>query len=461
MLTYFTIHKRSIQRSSREKRNLCFFFILSLSLFRIGSVWAEAITTEHIASFIPRVWTKPGELTEEEKAKLAKEVIENAIIVGKNSSSSGGANAETGVSSVVSIDQKPSLIVDQPKNDSEAVVTPQTRNDAISVQQTTVAALKEIGPAPTTLAYQKRYQELQTQWKTEIAGKSMSGGYALFFQQDDFLNADSSQGTQIKKSTDDPYGSSQKVFDDGADGSPEALSSGNLTTNAMQALMLRFLSDNPPLDIAIDSINVASAVIDSPAGNAIKVDNALIKSVVLTPALGAFKNGKTLYASLMRLESEGKGQYVVVVLDKHGHVCIIDPAVKEKAYKDKLLTAVIKSLNTVRTAQDLSFTPIKSDIHIAEQNVVNTGIAGPDADNSNSGIYAFTYWAGLIANDKLDAYKSINGAVTEETSALVGYELINMAAVYSKKVVKTPGKRGGPDYEENIREWLRGQLKLN
>lgn len=424
-------------------------------------MWADAIPPEHIASFTPRVWTKPGGFTEEEKAKLALEVIQNAIIAGKNSSSSGGANAETGVSSVVSSTQKPSLIVDQPKNDSEAVVTPQTRNDAINVQQTTVAALKEIEPAPTTLAYQKRYRDLQTQWRAEIAGKSMSGGYALFFQQDDFLNADSSQETQIRKTTDDPYGTSQKVFDDGADGSPEALSSGNLTTNAMQALMLRFLSDNPPLDIAIDSIAVASAVIDSPAGSTIKVDDALIKSVVLTPALDALKKGKTIYASLMRLESEGKGQYVVVVLDKHGHVCIIDPAVKEKAYKDKLLTAVIKSLNTARTAQDLTFTPIKSDIHIAEQNVVNTGIAGPDTDNSNSGIYAFTYWAGLIANDNLDAYKSINGAVTEKTSALVGYELINMAAVYSKKVVKTPGKRGGPDYEENIREWLRGQLKLN
>lgn len=461
MLTYFTIHKTSIQRSSRERRNLYFSFTLNLSFFGIGSVWADAIPPEHIASFAPSVWTKLGELTEEEKAKLALEVIQNAIIAGRNSSSSGGENAEMGVSSVVSSTPESTLIIEQPKNDSVAVVAPQTRNDVISVQQTTVAALKEVGPAPTTLAYQKRYRDLQTQWKTEITGKSMSGGYALFFQQDDFLNADASQGTQIKKTTDDPYGTSQKVFDDGADGSPEALSSGNLTANALQALMLRFLSDNPPLDIAIDSIAVASAVIDTPAGNAIKVDDALIKSVVLTPALGAFKKDKAIYASLMRLENEGKGQYVVVVLDKHGHVCIIDPAVKEKAYKDKLLTAVIKSLNTARTAQDVAFTPIKSDIHVSEENVVNTGIAGPDTDNSNSGIYAFTYWAGMIANDNLNAYKSINGAATEQTSALVGYELINMAAVYSKKVVKTPGKKGLTDYESNIREWLRGQLKLN
>lgn len=432
----------------------------------MSSLWADAIPPEYIASFTPRVWTNPGELTEEEKAKLALEVIQNAIIAGRNSSSSEDSNAANSVSSVVSSAASPTpqpmLVVDPPKNDSAAVViAPETRNDAVSVQQTTVAALKEAGPAPTTVAYQKRYKELQTQWKSQMAGKSMSGGYALFFQQDDFLNADANQGTQIKKTTDDPYGTSQKVFDGGADGSPEALSSGNLTANALQALMLRFLSDNPPLDIAIDSIAVASAVIDTPAGNAIKVDEALIKSVVLTPALGAFKKGKTIYASLMRLENEGKGQYVVVVLDKHGHVCIIDPAVKEKAYKDKLLMAVIKSLNTARTAQDVAFSAMKTDMHVSEENVVNTGIAGPDSDNSNSGIYAFTYWAGMIANDNLDAYKSINGAATEQTSALVGYESINMAAVYSKKVVKTPGKKRLADYEANIREWLRDQLKLN
>lgn len=423
---------------------------------------ADAIPPEATQSFTPREWTKPCELTEEEKAKLVLEVIQNAIIAGRSTSVTLDKSEADVASVIASTPPKPTLVAEPSNKESFASVIPQnTQADAIRVQQTTATALKEAEPSPTTTAYQKKYQELQAQWKIQTNGKSMSGGYSLFFQQDDFLNAEANKGTDIQKTSDYPYGASQKIFNDGADGSPEALSSGNLTTNALQALMLRFLSYNPLLDIPVDSIAVAQAFVDSAPGNAIRLDESLIKSVILTPALDAFnKKGKNIYASLMRIDAEGKGQYVVVV-DEHGHVCIIDPTVKEKSYKDKLLSEVVKSLNKARTAQDVAFIPIKTEAHANEENIVNTGITGPDTDNSNNAIYAFTYWAAFMGTDKLEAYESVNGAATEETSALDVYESINLSGVYSRKIKKTPGLKGVSGFEANIREWLQSQLRLN
>lgn len=460
---------KSIRRLSLGKRKLysqC--IILSLLLFTT-SLRAEQIAPETVESFIPRLFDNPDELTEEEKAKLAIDVINNAIKSGGGSTvGSKTKEKDEGIASrVPSSKPNPPLVVKTPTDSRPVVIGAQTPADPVRAQQPTINALKEAGLSPTTQAYQRQYQQLQSRWRTEIAGKSMSGSYGLFFQQVDFLNQKTKEGTEIVKGQDNPY--DEQVYNNSANGSPEALSSGNLTTKALQALMLEYLIKNPstsrPLDILIEGIDVASATIGSSPTNEITIDHSRVASIVHTPALDAFnKKEKKIYASILRLEGAGNGQYVVVVIDKERLVCIIDPTIKEKAYKDKLLKAVIQSLNKARTVQEKEYTPLKNDLIPNEQSVINTGIAGQDSDNSKTGIYAFTYWAGLMKKDNLEAYQSINGAAAGINADEVGgmdIDWVNIAAVYSNKLKILTGNENLSSYEGNIREWLRGQLKLD
>ncbi len=279
----------------------------------------------------------------------------------------------------------------------------------------------------------------------------MASGYEVFFQLDDLPTG----STTVQKSGDDPYGTNTPAPDEIHE-SVEALSSGNLTSNAIQALMFRYLSDNPKIDIPVNCISAASAVITDAPENAVKINDTLLKSAILDPALDAFtKKNRSLYASIIRLDGAGKGQYVIVTLDKHGNVSLIDPALAQKNYDKKLLAGIVTSLNKQRKSTDLKFVAAEAD------SIVYTGLNGKDSDNTRSGLYAFAYWAAFMSTDTLDAYKSVNGASTEETSALDSYDSINLSAVYSKKVKQAPGIKDSTAFELDLREWLRTQVNFD
>jgi hypothetical protein len=448
LLTYSTTHSTYIRPLLLAKHKVFFLLILAFYVLTCPPLVADAIPPEESAAYQPRDWTLPGELTPEEQAQLALDVINQAILAGAAHTSDSAKDKPnpTVISDIVS----PSI------NQPIATLLPVTPSDQVvkstTPEVTTVKALEKAGPAPTTVAYQAKYKELQAQWKSKINGKSMAAGYSVFFQLDDLP----SESDTPQKSSDDPYGINAPASTSEAHESVEALSSGNITSNAIQALMLRYLSDNPEIDIPVDGINAASAFVSAAPENAVRINDALLKSVILDPALDAFtKKNKSMYASIIRLEGSGNGQYVIVVIDKHGNVSLIDPALNEKVYDTKLLSGIVTSLNTQRQASDLKFVAAETD------SIVYTGLNGKDLDNTRSGLYAFAYWAAFMSTDKLDAYQSVNGAATEETNALDSYDSINLSAVYSKKVKKTPAIKDATAFELDLREWLRTQVKFN
>ncbi|MDP3935685.1 MAG: hypothetical protein Q8Q56_01660, partial [Alphaproteobacteria bacterium] len=291
---------------------------------------ADAIPPEAIHSYQPRAWTLPGELTPEEQAQLSLDMLNDTIRARAAHTSNGSNSVNTDVASTSIIQPTVTLLPVAPSDQTINNTTPEA---------TAVKALEKAGPSPTTLAYQKKYKELQALWKTQVRGKSIASGYRVFFQQDDFPTG----GDFIQKSTDDPYGVNTPAPLEEVHESAEALSSGNLTPNAIQSLMLRYLSDNPEIDIPVGSINTASAFITSE--NIVKLDQALLKSSILDPTLDAFmKKNRSVYSSVIRLEGAGNGQYVVVVIDKYGKVSLIDPALKQKAYDKNLLSGIVTSL---------------------------------------------------------------------------------------------------------------------
>lgn len=444
-MTYFTIHTAYIRPLLLAKRRISYILLIAYS-FVSSPLNADAIPPEESASYLPRAWTRPGELTQEEKDQLVLNVINDAIQTG--AVNAGAINTSKNPNSVTTDIVSPS--VTQPT----VTLLPATPSDqAIKIttpEATAVKALEQAGPAPTTVAYQAKYKELQAQWKTKVRGSSMAAGYGVFFQLDNIPTKNDAP----QKSSDDPYGTNTPTQPEAPHESVEALSAGNLTSNAIQALMLKYLSDNPDIDIPVDSINTASAFITSE--NTVRVDDALLKSTLLDPTLDAFtKKNRSIYASVVRLEGAGNGQYVVVVIDKHGNVSLIDPAHNEKVYDTKLLAGIVTSLNKQRKATDMEFVAAKTD------SIVYTGLNGKDSDNTRSGLYAFAYWAAFMFDDKLEAYQSVNGAATDETSALVSYDAIKLCAVYSKKVKKTPGLKVFEAFELDIREWLRTQVKFD
>lgn len=445
-MTYFTIYTVYIRPLLLAKHRVSLILILIAYSFVPLPVSADAIPPEASTSYLPRNWTLPGELTQEEKDQLVFNVINEAIRnggvnAGANSTSSDQNSLTTG--SVATPITQPAVTL-LPVAPSDPVIKNTTP------EATAVKALEQAGPAPRTVAYQAKYKELQAQWKTKVRGSSMAAGYGVFFQLDNIPT----ENDAPQKSSDDPYGVNTTAQTEAPHESVEALSSGNITSNAIQALMLRYLSDNPDIDIPVDSINTALAFVTSE--NTIRIDEALLKLNILEPTLDALtKKNRSMYASIIRLEGAGNGQYIVVTIDKHGNVSLIDPALKQKVYDKKLLDGIVTSLNKQRQATDLKFVAAETD------SIVYTGINGKDSDNTRSGLYAFAYWAAFMSDDKLEAYQNVNGAATEETSVLASYDSINLSAVYSKKVKKTPGIKDATAFELDLREWLRSQVKFD
>ena len=444
MLTYSTTHTAYIRPLLLTKHKVFLLIILGLYVLICPPLAADAIPPEESAVYQPRDWTLPGELTPEEQAQLALDVINQAILAGAPHSSDKSNSVITSDIVSPSISQPIATLLPVAPNDQAVTRT--------SPEVTTVKALEKAGPAPTTVAYQAKYKELQAQWKTKVSGKSMEAGYSVFFQLDDLP----SESDTPQRSSDDPYGINTSTSIETTHESAEALSSGNITSNAMQALMLKYLSDNPEIDIPLDGINVASVFVSADPENAVRINDALLKSTLLDPALDTFtKKNRSMYTAVIRLEGAGDGQYLMVMIDQHGNVSLIDPALKKKTYDSKLLSGIVTSLNTQRKATDLKFFAAETD------SIVYTGLNGKDSDNTRSGLYAFAYWAAFMSTDKLDAYQNINGAASEETSALKSYATINLSSVYPKKLKQTPSVKDSTAFELDLREWLRTQVKFN
>jgi hypothetical protein len=434
-LTYFTILTAYIRRLLLARPNNFIALSICLTIVFFHTLSAEAIPfDDRRFEFSPRPWTLPGKLTPEEHAQHAIDVLKPIT--------------DTTTT-------PPTIIVTQPQPMEIPVPTPETiaLTPNITTLTTTAAsnlmtvkALANAGPPPVQVAYQEKYKELQTRWKTQVSGKPISAGYKVFFEQDSslsYLNSDSSSSS---------VDYSNPILDEAPHESVQALSSGNLTSNALQSLMLRYLSDNPNIDILVDGVNVASAFVEETT-NTIRIDDALINSVLLTPSRDAFaKKNRSVYSSIVRLEGSGRGQYINVVIDKQGHVSVIDTALKEKRYASNLLSQIVRSLNKQRLATDLKFVTANTDP------IVYTGLQGSDDDNTRSALYAFAYWSAFMKDDKLDSYTNVNGAASESTNYLNSYDSLNLCAVYSKKLKKTTGKHDSNAYELDLRGWLSNQV---
>lgn len=299
-------------------------------------------------------------------------------------------------------------------------------------EEATLTALKSVGPSPVSLTYQKRYQELKSMWKSGLRGTSEADTYPLFFQQDDTLN---------------------KV--EGVHDSPEALSSGELTDKGIQALMLRFLFDTPSIEYPkLDAFDVIPALVGKAPTTSVSINEMFIKERFLNPAQYAFKNGKNIYASIVKLAGGGSGtsRYVVVVAEKNGKITLIDPSAQHNAAHVILLGELIKSMN--RQKEEGSLIEFKR----AEDPIIYTGIQGADSSSDNTGIYAFAYWAAFLNTDSLEAYQNVNGADSEEDRVLKSYDSLKVSAVYSmRKKVLPPLDRENP-FEDDVRQWLRAEL---
>jgi hypothetical protein len=434
-LTYFTILTAYILRLLLEKHKLCVSLILCFNFNLKTAIKAEAVPLdERRFDFIPRPWTLPGKLTPEEQTQHALDALKPITDKSKSPTIEPAQPTEAPL-------PMPETIALAPPTTNDTTFTPTTASNLM-----TVKALATAGPTPTQVAYQQKYNELQTRWKIQISGKSLNAGYEIFFEQDT-LNYRNSTNTS------NSAGDYSKPFlEDSPHESVQALSSGNLTSNAIQSLMLRYLSDNSKIDILLDGVNVASAFIEQTSSK-IRVDDALINSVLLTPSRDAFiKKNRSIYSSIIQLGGEGKGTYINVVIDKQGNVSLIDTAIQHKTYAENLLKAIVTSLNKQRLAADPKF------VIAAADPIVYTGLQGADDDNTRSGLYAFAYWAAFMNADKLDVYTSVNGAASESTNHLNSYDSLNLCAAYSKKLKKTTGKHDSNAYELDLRGWLSDQV---
>lgn len=94
---------------------------------------------EESTAYLPRAWTPPGELTPEEQAQQILDAINDAISSNAGTSANGSKPVTTVVASP-SIVQQPVLLPAAP-----------TGQEIVSPEVTTVKALEQAGPAPTTV----------------------------------------------------------------------------------------------------------------------------------------------------------------------------------------------------------------------------------------------------------------------------------------------------------------------
>lgn len=424
-----------ILRSFPKKTKIYLFLCLSLyaGTINLRMINAKAINFENSMDYTSELVNSLALL---EKTLLAiqesLDVLDRSPIISTSSSES-----------ILPIKQPQAIITPSPieedttpQEPSKGLVNPSQLQSVLpqvapesQPETVALAALKEVKAPPALEAYRQQYHSLKIQWKSTLPSDS-ANLFQLFFQQEAALSglADTRQ-------------------------SPEALSSGELTEKALQALMFRFLIDNPSIDISNPQhINIVLATVKKIQPTSVQLDQALLKSTLLDPAIDCFTNKhKNIYATIFKVGEIGKEKYVVIVLKKDGRLQLIDPSTQHKEYHSNLLNEITTSLNRQKTDDSITFRP-------ADESIIYTEIQGSDAGSTSSGIYAFAYWAAVMQTDSLEAFERVNGATNEETSVLDSYDSLNIAAVYSKRLKKTPGLRDADSFDQDIRSWLRAEL---
>ncbi len=280
-------------------------------------------------------------------------------------------------------------------------------------------------------AYKAKYRQLKQRWGIQDGNTlSLRKKSSVFFKEEEALL------------------NSQSSFDEISQRSSE------LTEEAILALQMRFLIDNPEISIKsqnLENLRVMNVSASEELPNSVKFAPSDLTDVWIRPTLDKFhqKSTKEVYASIIRVTAGNQQNFVVVVAHKDGRVDLIDPTSITKQYNEKILQTCVDGLNSSQTTSD------KTQFR-KERSTIYTGIQASGAALPSSSIYAFSYWAATLSSQNLDAYKSLNGAYSEGN--LTTYSQLVPAAVYSKESPKVTGLQNENRFDESLRNWLQEEL---
>ncbi|MCP5322837.1 MAG: hypothetical protein H6492_02385 [Candidatus Paracaedibacteraceae bacterium] len=251
-----------------------------------------------------------------------------------------------------------------------------------------------------------------------------------------------------------------------------------ITDVALQALMYRFLIDNPSVSIPdLDSFRVFTVADYTPGTHRAVIRDREVKNSLLEQAKSAFSAGKRLYASVVQVGGAEGGHYTVVVIENTGKVHMLNtfkpyegtPSEEEYQY---ILRALVVSLNAQKGSSSIVF---------SEGINTRTGIQDSDIASNSCGLYSFAYWAALMATQDMDAYQRVTAAASD--GRLARYGDINAAASYGRKLThitqvfdreerlvidgiaenikyyKNPHADIQAGFESDLREWLQRELR--
>lgn len=244
-----------------------------------------------------------------------------------------------------------------------------------------------------------------------------------------------------------------------------------ITDVALQALMYRFLIDNPSVSISdLDSFRVFTVADYTPITHRTVIRDREVKYSLLEQAKSAFLAGKRLYASVVQVGGAEGGHYTVVVIENTGKVHMLNTfkpyegEPSEEAYQ-YILRALVVSLNDQKGSSSIVF---------SEGINIRTGIQDSDLASNSCGLYSFAYWAALMLTQNMDAYQRVTAAASD--GRLARYGDINAAASYGRKLTyitqvfdrrdefgityyKNPHADIQAGFELDLCRWLRSELR--
>lgn len=312
-----------------------------------------------------------------------------------------------------------------------AVVTPSTSSQ---VSAATVQAVSEsIQKTPTIEEqYESAYVKVKSDWKSQITGYDLKDRYKVFFDMSDFVHSDDISDSAV------------------------SLSSGMLTPSAVQALQWRFAKENAGSINFLNHPEELSPITDLVTvnpNNTVSLNASVLKTKLIDPSVRYLQQaGKDVYARVVQIGPPSNKKYIVVAVQQHGEILVVDPSTQTKAYAANFVSALVNGFNTQKDATH----PVTYRSNA--NNFVYGGIEGSEPGSTADGIFSFAYWAAIMSANSLDGYQALNGFQSERDSKLEDFDTLAVGAVYSKKVARVPSTSSSADFEANVRAWLRTEL---
>lgn len=399
----------------RKQQTLCILFNLAFS--SLISLNARAVVESHIESY---VFFEP----------VLDELI-NRIQETKSTS-------QTSTTPVINLTQSSGIATAVGLTPSATSGTSQEAlrsGDERDIARVEVAAIaQKVKETPTIKAqYKAKYASKQREWGSAFNGTSLKSRYNVFFDMSDFLE--------------------EKDINEDA----VSLSSGVLTERGVEALQWRFAMDRSLnfLNHTDELAPITDLVTINP-DNSVSLNQSVLKSKLLEPSLRyTVQPEKSVYARIVKVGTGSRAKYLVVAVEQHGGVFVIDPSNQTKPYAKNFVSEILKGFNAQKRSTNHRVYSSSSN------NFIYGGLQGGDIASTAGGIFAFAYWSAIMSANSIEAYKSLNGFQSEREPKLKRYSNLAVGAVYSKKVDKMPSSVSSNEFEFDIRKWLREEaLKL-